>query len=338
MGGMALRTIDVKADENSLIKPGELVDTIEVTPLTLVDRRIYNQLLANAWDTIDRGIVHEIAKRELRGSHNAYDRVGESVERLMGAIVKIRVEQPDGSFDIERVQLLGANVEQEKEDGILRYEFPAKLRGFIKNSEIFARIQKEVMFELTSKYSLALYEMVQKRGNLQFKSDDVFSIEEIRGLLGIPEKKLLKWGNLNQRALQPACKEVSALSQYEVAFEPIKKGRSFTHVRMRWWKKDSDGLLDTATELGRSRVGRKARIDGTVERLEVPNTLTPSPLKPETIETARDMVRPYGLDIYALERDWQIWSAEREPAKNADAAFLGWLKSHLERNSYARYG
>ena len=30
----------------SLIKPGELVDVVEMTPLTLVDRRTYNLLLA----------------------------------------------------------------------------------------------------------------------------------------------------------------------------------------------------------------------------------------------------------------------------------------------------
>ena len=336
---MTLRTIDVKTDDGSLIKPGELVDTIEVTPLTLVDRRIYNQLLANAWDNIDRAVIHEISKRDLRGSHNAYDRVGESIERLMGAIVKIRVERPDGNFDIERVQLLGANIEQEKEDGIFRYEFPAKLRRIIKDSAIFARIQKEVMFDLTSKYSLALYEMVQKRGNLQYKSEDVFSIEEIRGMLGIPEKKLQKWGNLNQRALQPACKEVSALSQFEVTFEPIKKGRSFTHVRMRWWKKDSEGLLEAATELNRSKVGRKARIDGTVEQLDIASAPSPLPLKSETIEAARALVRPYGLDVYALESEWNDWAAGKdEPPKNRDAAFLGWLRAHLERNRYAMNG
>ena len=44
--------------------------------------------------------------------------------------------------------------------------FPRKLRKLIGDSHIFARIEKDVMLALSSKYALALYEMVQKRGNL----------------------------------------------------------------------------------------------------------------------------------------------------------------------------
>ena len=85
------RTVDARPTAESLVKPGELVDLIEVTPLTLADRRIYNQLLENAWDAIDKPVTHVIAKAALRGSHNSNDRVGESVERLMSAIVKVAV-------------------------------------------------------------------------------------------------------------------------------------------------------------------------------------------------------------------------------------------------------
>src|SRR3954465_13732542 len=53
----------------SLIKPGELVDVVEMTPLTLVDRRTYNLLLAFAWDRIDEDVEHAIPKAVLRGAH-----------------------------------------------------------------------------------------------------------------------------------------------------------------------------------------------------------------------------------------------------------------------------
>ncbi|MFU8825760.1 MAG: replication protein RepB, partial [Yoonia sp.] len=98
------RTVDAKPSADTLIKPGELVDLVEVTPLTLADRRIYNQLLENAWDAIDKPVMHVIAKSDLRGSHNSNDRVGESIERLMSAIVKMEVTW-DGKPAVERVQL-----------------------------------------------------------------------------------------------------------------------------------------------------------------------------------------------------------------------------------------
>src|SRR5271169_1770583 len=91
-----LRTVEVEPDEYSLIKPGELIDIVELSPLTLQDRRIYNLLILNAWDSITEPKEHRIHKRELRGSHNVNDRVGDSLVRLMGAVAQLRVERDAG--------------------------------------------------------------------------------------------------------------------------------------------------------------------------------------------------------------------------------------------------
>src|SRR3546814_13155483 len=40
------------ANYGEIVKPGELVDIVELSPLTLADRRIYNLLIANAWERI----------------------------------------------------------------------------------------------------------------------------------------------------------------------------------------------------------------------------------------------------------------------------------------------
>lgn len=62
-----VRTVEARPNADTLVKPGELVDLVEVTPLTLADRRIYNQLLENAWDAIDKPVTHVISKGDLRG-------------------------------------------------------------------------------------------------------------------------------------------------------------------------------------------------------------------------------------------------------------------------------
>jgi hypothetical protein len=62
----------------------QLVDIIEMTPLTLTDRRMYNFLLANAWDKIAEPVQHVIPKRELQNTlHKGTDRLEDSVRRLM---------------------------------------------------------------------------------------------------------------------------------------------------------------------------------------------------------------------------------------------------------------
>src|SRR6516164_3936858 len=183
-----LRTVEVEPDQFSLIKPGELVDVIEVSPLTLQDRRIYNLLILNAWESITEPKEHCIHKRELRGSHNVNFRVGQSIERLMGAIARVQIVR-DGKTYIRRVQLLAPTDESTDNDGLLYYSFHAGLRTIIKQSSQFARLQKDVMFAFSSKYALALYEMVQKRGNLKHKWSDEFPVDRFRVLLGVEKDK-----------------------------------------------------------------------------------------------------------------------------------------------------
>ncbi|MEP5757793.1 MAG: replication initiation protein [Litoreibacter sp.] len=334
------RTTDAKPNAESLIKPGELVDLVEVTPLTLTDRRIYNQLLENAWEDIDRPVEHMVSKAQLRGSHNSNDRVGESIERLMAAIVKVETKR-NGKPHIERVQLLGGNIESLNRDGLLYYEIPSRLRGIIKDSTVFARLQREIMFALSSKYALTLYEMVQKRGNLKFKSSEKFTLDALRGILGVPKGKLSSWSNLNLRAIKPAIAEVSELSDYIVSIDPIKTGRSVTHVELKWWRKDAQGVQASEREMQFSKVGRKARVSGTVEpvteRAGQPLRPRPAmldskgvPLRTETYETAR--LRYGGYDIYHVEGVWRDWASQRDTPKDPDRAFLAFFATFAERN------
>jgi hypothetical protein len=130
MKGVPRKTTTISPGPSSMIKPGELIDIVEVTPLKLSDRRIYNLLIRHAWDRIEEPVEHAIAKRKLRGSHNVNARVDESVLRLMGAVAEIRVEA-DGEASVLRVQLLGSNVEQCRRDGMLYYRFPDELRRVI---------------------------------------------------------------------------------------------------------------------------------------------------------------------------------------------------------------
>ena len=342
MADTTIRTVEAKPNADSLIKPGELVDLIEVTPLTLNDRRIYNQLLENAWEAIDKPVTHVVSKAALRGSHNSNDRVGESLERLMSAIVKVAVIW-DGEPAIERVQLLGGNLESGRADGLLEYEIPARLRKIIRNSQVFARLQREVMFALSSKYALTLYEMVQKRGNLRWKASERFTLDALRGIMGVPKGKLSSWSNLKLRAIDPAVAEVNALSDFMVEISPIKTGRAVTHVEMRWWKKDGDarGAADRALQF--SKVGRRVKSEGRTEQVSIPVSggqgVRPRPawldsrgaaLQTSTYETAR--LRHPGYDIYFVEGEWRSWAANKEPAADPDRAFLAFFRSYAENN------
>lgn len=332
------RTLDAKPTGASIVKPGELVDIVEMTPLTLTDRRIYNLLIANAWAHIENPQQHTIPKAELQNTaHKGTDRLEDSIRRLMTAIVEVRVSN-GGKWETKRVQLLGSNVVPDADDGMVRYDFHPIMLQIIKESRVFARLHKQIMFALSSKYSLALYEMVQKRGNMTRNFEEL-SIDEFRGFLGVPAGKLTTWINFKNFAIAKAVKEVSDLSDFTVTVEPIKakKGRLFTGVRLTWERKPLPELQEVERELDRPKVGRKARLNGMVETVDTALASATSgtatrlpPLMASTIAKARNLLPRY--DIYEVERAWRDWAESKEPPANAQAAFLAFCKKYGANN------
>jgi hypothetical protein len=264
---MAYRTVQARTTQNSLIKPGELIDIKELTPLTLFDRRVFNLLLGNAWENIEDDVEHSINKRDLRGSHAGNERLDDTIGRLMGARVVVQLER-DGKPYSRSVPLLEHIDEPIRGDGKIYYSLTRKLRKLISNSHIFARIEKDVMLALSSKYALALYEMVQKRGNLSHQWSETFEVERMRELLGVPTDKLTAYKSFKQRALVPAIDEVNGLSSYGVSFVEVKKGRKVEAITIGWHKKSVEELKEAFSELKRHKVGRRARLSGTDEPIQ----------------------------------------------------------------------
>jgi hypothetical protein len=263
--------LDPNDQTSSMVKPAELVDVVELTPLTLIDRRSYNLLIAHAWDRIDEDVEHAIPKVALRGTHESNDRLSDTVQRLMAAQIEVRIIR-DGKRYLQSIHLLDtvARPEDEDEDGNVYYRFPAQLRDIIRQSDIFARLQTDVMFCFTSKYALTLWEMIQKRGGLKHKNTEEFTPAELRKMLGVPYGRLRDFSSFRRFVLIPAVAEVNALSSFMVQIDAIRHGRKVVKLRLMWFAKDEQGLKAAYSEVQRHKVGRSARLAGTVERLAGP--------------------------------------------------------------------
>lgn len=344
----------VPDDLSSIVKPEELVDIVEMTPLTLQDRRIYNLLIGNAWNHITTKTRHVIARQELTKYIDSNNQdIRASFRRLMSAIVVIKIRNnKHGNPATRQIQLIGTN-EIEDHGGTIEYAFPEDLIKIIKDTQIFARLHTKVMFELSSKYSLALYEFLQKRKNLQYVTDETLTVEETRALIGVGKNKLKSFGHLNDKALKPAVKEVSFLTEYEITAEPIRTGRAITHIKFSWQKKTDIGAQIAAVEeLGRPKTGRKERMEGKVENMlsitssqksdssnHIASFLPNLGLETKDliisstgIEAAKKAIAEAGkrLDVYALEQEFKEHARKTGfKPDNVDGAFVGFVKKKL---------
>ena len=298
------RTKDVSPRGGEIVKPHELIGIAGHESWTLAERRVWNLLLVNAWgEDLDRyGAVFSMELRELRGLHDSNDRLRPSLRKFQQTLVTARL--PNGKN--RTVQLLGATDmdEEDREDGILVYDFHPKLIELLRDSELYARMQMKVIAAFSSKYALSLYEVISARIELKHKSSEIVDVETLRMWLGVEIGKLNTWSNLRKFAVEPAAKEVNALSPFTVRAEPIKRGKKVAEVRLSWFKKEpfSPAEKAAAREVNRTKVGRKARISGTTEQIAAaPLQLSENDIQ-KGFNAAADICR---IDKYAAYRDWQ---------------------------------
>ena len=121
------------------------------------------------------------------------------------------------------------------------------------------------MFALSSKYSILLFQHVASLLNLDHVTSKTFTVPELRAVLGVPDGKLAQFGHFNSRALTPAIAEINQTSRLILTATPNKIGRTIASVTIAWEEKPQDGKQIAKRELDNSKVGRKARRDGTAE-------------------------------------------------------------------------
>ncbi|MFH5776891.1 replication initiation protein [Paracoccus sp. NGMCC 1.201697] len=235
-------TIAAFQRRGEVIKPAELIEVRGGDKITLTARRIYNQLLANAFgpDMAVAGREFRIPFADLRGNHTSNDRVTEAILSLMQTLVRIRMS--DGST--RNVHLLGPTDVERFGPGIatmLTYELHPKLLPILRDSQIFARLEMQILHGFGTKYGMALYEMIAKRIGLKHVFYHDFDTEELRDYLGVPHGKLGPFAALRRKAIEPAVAEVNTLAPFSCNAEVAEtQGRKVTKVRLTWWIKSAE--------------------------------------------------------------------------------------------------
>ena len=181
-------------------------------------------------------------------------------------------------------------------------------------SNHWAILDRQTVFHLGSKYSVLLFQHIASLAGMDRIDAKTFTIPELRTLLAVPEGKLERFADLNRRALQQAIAEINQLSRLTLTATPRKIGRTVASIEIAWTVKEDP--TPAKRELSVSKVGRKARRDGTAETL--------APEFPETGGIAysphwRDLKRTAGctMDDSLIATNFRRFLKERGIARNA---------------------
>lgn len=284
--------------------------------LTGHDRKALNWLLHNAFDRISEPVIHEASESELRkylSSHESNDRVKDVTKRLASTILSYDYLDEDGMPEWGAGSLI--IVSGSTKSDTIRYEFPHWLRPLLAEPAKWARLSLRIMQNFSSKYALALYENLEANANKTNARWDI-DIESFRSVIGVKEGKLKTFNDLHRRVIEPALAEINEHADFVAQYRVTeRRGRKVTRIRFDISKKSERREDEQAAKYRTNQPAKTGSLK--------------APLRSETMDKVRKIAP--GADIYAIERDWRDWGADKEPPKNPDAAFLSFAKKWYQK-------
>ena len=273
------QTVAQKTNHTGFPKAGELIEITGAHALEASDRAILNLLYQHAHDSgrlTETDAEWELPMSALRPSrqHKGNERVRDSLDRLMRVVVTVPL--PDAKTGEPRLVLTNLfeffdlSADESRPGATVRFGLPKKLRPILARSNRWGRIKAEVVCAMTSKYAMALYELVQLRSGLE-RCVEQIPIDRFRDLLGVPPGKLVRGPDFERRVIEPALLEVNGLSEMSVQIEltRLHARAPITGVTLAWWRKEGDDFRAAYAERQRSKAGRMARLRGQVEEVSL---------------------------------------------------------------------
>lgn len=267
------KTLDVAADrafdQTKTVLPAEVARGVYMrNPPRLQALKLMHLMIATAAGRMADEIQHQIRLSDIRKIEGMKNHDRESLTPLFQdlAAAVLTYDDPEkqvvtigGLMDETRIDYR----DELSGDLLVTWWFGRTFRRMAAESNHWAILDRQTVFHLGSKYSVLLFQHISSLVNLDRVNARTFSIPELRAVLGVPESKMARFSNLKQIALMPAILEINQLSRMILTVTPNKVGRTVASVTISWQVKDD--LHTARRELTASKVGRRARRDGTAE-------------------------------------------------------------------------
>ncbi|MFK7848507.1 MAG: replication initiation protein [Rhodothermales bacterium] len=223
-------------------------------------------------------------------------------------------------------------------DTLISWSFGRTFREMARDSNHWAILDRQAVFHLGSKYSVLLFQHIASLQNLKHVISKQFTVSDLRLVLGVPDGKLSRFSSFKQWALEPAIAEINSdLTRLTLTATYHKIGRTVAEVEIAWEVKED--LTKVKAEHDRSKVGRKARRDGTAETpvLSFPEhgTIRDTPTWDRIArDNAPKLDGGHVPDLRKLADAFRKWCGEKSiplDMTSIEKTFTTWCKSYSPR-------
>jgi len=237
--------------------------------LTLLQRKLSNVLLLNAYDTITSQTRHQIDARTLclmiGYNSNDMDTLKQSLRGLAETVAEWDMLDEQGRQEWGVSALLSY---AKLSGGICEYAYSPALAEKLHDPKVFALINLNIQRRFTSGHALTLYENCYRF--IRTGSTGWWSLDLFRRLMGVSDSPYYEtFKHLNAKVIKPAVAEVNKTSNIVVTPELRKMGRAVSDIRFRIAENPQLSILDLddGTGLRNTDVYARLRALGISDRL-----------------------------------------------------------------------
>jgi len=190
--------------------------------LTLLQRKLSNVLLLNAYDTLTRSQSHKMDARTLclmvGYNSNDFDTLKKSLRGLAETVAEWDMLGSDGKQEWGVSSLLSF---AKLKDGVCEYAYSPALAEKLSDPKVFALINLNIQRRFTSGHALALYENCYRFHRTG--STGWWPLETFRRLMGVEDSSYYEtFKHLNAKIIKPAVAEVNRSSNIVITPETRK--------------------------------------------------------------------------------------------------------------------
>jgi hypothetical protein len=204
--------------------------------ITLLQRRAWNVLLANAYDVLPsedeyRIRVHDLMQVLEFDSKNE-DYLKEALRALVSCKVEWNVLGKDGEEEWGVTTLLAqAKITR----GLCTYAYSPELRRRLHNPRMYARISLSMQNKFESKHAQALWELcVDYLGaGREYGETSFIPLDAYRKLMGVEEDAYPEFKKLNTWVIKTAVDEINRVTDFRVTVDYQRAGRRVTAVKFK---------------------------------------------------------------------------------------------------------
>ncbi|MEP2781107.1 MAG: replication initiation protein [Pseudoruegeria sp.] len=237
--------------------------------LTLLQRKLSNVLLLNAYDTITSQSNHHIDARTLCTmigyNSNDMETLKQSLRGLVETIAEWDMLDEKGQQEWGVSSLLSY---AKLKGGVCEYAYSSALADKLHDPKVFALINLNIQRKFTSGHALALYENCYRF--IRTGSTGWWEMDLFRRLMGLDGSSYYEsYKHLNAKVIKPSVAEVNKTSNIVITPEIRKRGRAVSAIRFLIKENPQLSILDLDDGAGvrHGKVFQKLRALGVSDRL-----------------------------------------------------------------------